>query len=315
MDIFTSRTECPSCTGKQAVEIFSAGLLDPKIKIFLTSKIDDPEVLELFRDTNYTLLKCRDCSLIYQRNILSDRYLSMLYDNWVVHREETPKSADYFGYYTNELFTIGSLFAKPVHEIRVLDYGLGAGKWAKVAKAIGFDTYGTDLSQKLLDDARKDGIKTLAIDELGMHQFDFINTEQVFEHLARPRETLSQLIPSLAPKGVIKISVPNGKNVEKRLPLMDWSAPRNSKCYVIPITPLIHINTFTGDVIKHMGCLLGLSPITPTLKNEYQILDARSKKGLAKSIFRPIYRRLSDPAYVFLRKSPEATESNAQIPL
>jgi 2-polyprenyl-3-methyl-5-hydroxy-6-metoxy-1,4-benzoquinol methylase len=303
MNIFTSRTECPSCTEKNAKEIFSADLLDPKIRVFLDSKIEDPAIVELFQGTSYTLLQCLNCGLVYQENIFSDQYLSKLYNEWVIHRDETPKAVELFGYYANEFFTISSFFDRPTHEIKVLDYGLGAGKWARVAKALDFDIYGTDLSRDLLDDAKKDGIKTCAIDELGKHKFDFINTEQVFEHLARPRETLLQLIESLAPKGIIKISVPDGANIEKRLPLMDWAAPRHSKRFLMPITPLIHINTFTHEVIHHMGRLLGLSRITPSLSDEYQILDARSAKGFVKSLLRPIYRRWNRPAYVFLQRA------------
>lgn len=308
MDIFTTRTECPVCDGTHAKELYSSDLLDENVRVFVDRKIGDPEVLARFRGTSYTLLKCENCGLIYQRNILSDRFLETLYDEWVVHREETPRTREFFGYYANELFTIASLFEKPVHEIKVLDYGLGAGKWAKVAKAIGFDIWGTDLSENLLEDARRDGINTLKINELGKHQFDFINTEQVFEHLARPKETLSQLVPSLAPGGIVKISVPDGTDIEKRLPLMDWSAPRNSKRFLLPATPLVHINTFTRSVIKHMGGLFQLTPTLPALRNEYGILDLTSAKSLAKGMLRPIYRRLTKPTYVFLRKSAGAFE-------
>jgi 2-polyprenyl-3-methyl-5-hydroxy-6-metoxy-1,4-benzoquinol methylase len=301
-DIFVTRTECPACEGTAADKIFSKELLDPNIVVYLSAKIGDPAVLERFRNTFYTLLKCKQCGLIYQHKILSDRLLSTMYDEWILHREETPRSIEFFAYYANELFTIRALFDKPVHEIKVLDYGLGAGKWAKVAKAIGFDIYGTDLAENLLEDARENGIKTLEIDELPDHQFDFINTEQVFEHLARPKQVLVELLRSLAPGGVIKISVPDGRDIEKRLPLMDWSAPRHSKRFLIPVTPLVHINTFDYDAIRRMGELAGLEVVPTSLMDQYQLLDASSAKELGRSVFRPVRRWLKPRAYAFLRK-------------
>jgi SAM-dependent methyltransferase len=220
-----------------------------------------------------------------------------------VHRDDTPRDAEFFGYYANELGTIASLFGRPPHAIRVLDYGLGAGRWARVARALGFDTWGTDLSAQLLSDAAADGLRTLPIDALARERFDFINTEQVFEHLARPREVLAQLLESLGPGGIIKISVPDGRGIERRLPLMDWSAPRGSRRYLIPVTPLVHVNTFTAAVIRAMGAQFGLVPVQPSLRAEYQVLDATSAARFAKSLLRPLYRRLSRPAYVFLRKA------------
>jgi 2-polyprenyl-3-methyl-5-hydroxy-6-metoxy-1,4-benzoquinol methylase len=303
MEIFSIRTECPACDAKDFRTVFSVDLLDPNVQHYVARKIRDQDVLEQFHDTQYALLKCDECGLIFQKNILSDHYLSTLYDEWVVHREEKPQSNKYFAYYSNELCTIATLFDKPISAIRVLDYGLGAGRWAKVAAAMGFDVVGTDLSHQVLTTARGHGLRVLPINEIEQHEFDFINTEQVFEHLARPKETLSQLTRCLAPGGIIKISVPDGKNIEKRLPLMDWSAPRDSKRYLVPVTPLMHINTFSDTAIESMGRLFRLTPVRPSLRNEYQILDATTLKSLAKSILRPLYRRWRGTTYVFLRAS------------
>lgn len=299
-NIFTKRSECPACGREESTEIFSAALLDPNIRHYVSRKIGDSAVLEQFQDIQYALLKC-PCGLIYQQNILSDSYLYRMYDEWVVHKEVVPDSIASFPYIANEMYVVASLFSKPVYEIKVLDYGLGNGKWARIAAAIGFDVYGTDLSEQLLDDAKRRGIKTLAIDEIEQHQFDFINTEQVFEHLARPRETLAKLMKCLAPCGIVKISVPDGKGIESRLPRMDWSAPRGSKHYLIPVTPLVHINTFTDRAIEYMGQQYGLIPVRPSLRNEYKMLDGTSWRGVIKSLLRPIYRRWHGSTYIFLR--------------
>lgn len=301
-EVVFTRAECPACGGREREALFSRPFSDPNIQFFVRERINASAILPDLGDTNYTLLRCRNCGLIYQKNILSDEYLSKLYNEWVVHEERVPQSAEFFPYYANELYTIASLFDKPIDQIRVLDYGLGAGKWAKVAGAIGFNIRGTDLSAKLIESAMVSGISALPINEIGKHQFDFINTEQVFEHLPRPKDTIAELIRCLAPGGIIKISVPDGKGIERRLHLMDWSAPRYSTRFLIPVTPLMHINTFTDAAIRHMGEIHGMRAVRPSLGHEYNMLDATSLGKLAKSFVRPIYRRVARIAYVFLRR-------------
>lgn len=300
-DLFVERDRCPACDGARLTEIYTADLLDPNIRVYLASKIREPAMLESFRGVSYTLLKCGSCGLVFQHNILSDDHLPQLYaEEWMPRAYDT--AAELFAYNANELWTIRSLFDKPVRDVRVLDFGLGTARWAKVAKAIGFDVYGTDLIQSLLDDARLNGIKTLSIDEIANHQFDFINTEQVFEHLPRPGETLAELTDRLRPGGIIKISVPDGRDIEKRLPMMDWSAPRHSKRFLIPVTPLVHINTFDYDVIRRIGEHHGLRAVEPKLRQEYWVIDASSPKNLGRSLLRPIARRLRRRAYALLKK-------------
>jgi 2-polyprenyl-3-methyl-5-hydroxy-6-metoxy-1,4-benzoquinol methylase len=300
--MFVRRGSCPACDGTAAAEVYRRPLRDPNILAYLRSRIADESVLARFEGTDYVLRKCAGCGLIFQENILSDEFLSTMYNVWIVHREEVPQDAQFFGYYANELFTVAALLGRPIHLTRVLDFGMGAGKWARVARAVGFDTCGTDLSDDLLRDAAADGIEVVNLDELAGRQFDFINTEQVFEHLARPREWLERLLVSLAPGGFIKISVPDGRDIERRLPAMDWTAPRGSRPYLIPVTPLVHINTFTADSIANMGARFGLEAVRPSLRDEYMIVDATSLPRLAKSILRPLYRRWTRPSYVFLRR-------------
>lgn len=63
-------------------------------------------------------------------------------------------------------------------------------------------------------------------EEIPQHQFDFINTEQVFEHIPKPLETLRYLKKALKTNGVLKISVPTANDIEQRLEIMDWKIPK-----------------------------------------------------------------------------------------
>jgi SAM-dependent methyltransferase len=87
-------------------------------------------------------------------------------------------------------------------------------------------------------------------DDIPKYRFDFINTEQVFEHIPEPLETLRHLIKSLETNGIIKISVPTANDVDRRLKIMDWEAPIDSRNSLDPVTPLEHINYFKRSSIR-----------------------------------------------------------------
>ena len=101
----------------------------------------------------------------------------------------------------------------------------------------------------------------LTWEEIPTHQFDFINTEQVFEHLSQPLETLEYLSKALKPHGIIKISVPNGWNIEEKLAIGDWDASKESPQSLNPVAPLEHVNCFTYQSIIKMAQLVGLKPL------------------------------------------------------
>ena len=57
----------------------------------------------------------------------------------------------------------------------------------------------------------------LLVEQAENLRFDFINTEQVFEHISEPLETLKELKTLLKPGGIIKISVPTADDINRRL--------------------------------------------------------------------------------------------------
>jgi 2-polyprenyl-3-methyl-5-hydroxy-6-metoxy-1,4-benzoquinol methylase len=308
MNVLLERTVCPACNAKDSRSLFRARFVDPKMKKFIERKfVNPPMILELLTDGEYELRKCAACTLIYQRNVLTDEYTGKLYDEWLLSadaehelsKERLP--ANQLAYFANEIRTIGRLLKKPPHETKLLDYGLGRGWWCRMATAFGFDAWGTDLASNLVAEARGKGINAMELQDLAPEQFDFINTEQVFEHLARPLEVLKQLKQLLRPKGMIKISVPEGRGFERRIPLMDWTAQRWSKRYLLPATPLIHINTFTRASIAAMGACAGMHAIKVPLHYEYSLVDASNLKSVGRSLLRPLYRRAAASTYVFLQ--------------
>jgi len=62
----------------------------------------------------------------------------------------------------------------------------------------------------------KNGIKVIPWNDISLHKFDFINTEQVFEYIPEPLKTLDYLKNSLKDHGIIKISVPTSKKITEK---------------------------------------------------------------------------------------------------
>ncbi len=303
---FETREHCPACLCEDTKLVYGCDFLSEPVKTFINLKFEQV-VQQYFESERYILKKCKSCDLIYQERIFNETGMSQLYNKWLFdgdrERFDLPGSTlSRFMYYSQELLTIATLFDKSVQDIKLLDYGMGKGQWCSVARDIGYDITGTDVSSDLLEHGRSIGLKVVPLSDFPNTSYDFINTEQVFEHLGKPLEVLESLRDAIEPNGVIKISVPYGSNIENRAHLMDWSVPREDRNFIVSITPGIHINTFSQNSIKVMGEKLGLKLITPrSILSEYRLINAATPKELLKSLLRPIYRRLVGFTYVYLR--------------
>lgn len=179
---------------------------------------------------------------------------------------------------------------------------MGWGKWCYMAKAFGCDSYGTELSKSKIEYAKKNGIKVITWDEIPKHRFDFINTEQVFEHIPNPLETLCYLKRAIKPNGLIKISVPNCKNIKKKLKINDWMAPKSSKNSLNPVSPLEHINCFNQSSIIKMANIAGFERIKlPLILQLGSTLNWHGPEQILKNVLRPVYINMSSCTYLFFR--------------
>jgi 2-polyprenyl-3-methyl-5-hydroxy-6-metoxy-1,4-benzoquinol methylase len=183
----------------------------------------------------------------------------------------------------------------------------GGGAWALMVKGFGCNSYGCELSDDKINYAQSNGINTLTWDEIPRYNFDFINTEQVFEHLANPLETLTYLKSSLKVNGIIKISVPTANNIKRRLSLMDWSASKGTKNSLNPVAPLEHINCYSRTSLVRMANIAGLEEIKLRLKTQYKYLScAGGINKILTNLFQPIKRNiLQKENHLFFQKKPD----------
>jgi predicted SAM-dependent methyltransferase len=149
---------------------------------------------------------------------------------------------------------------------------MGWGAWALLVKGLGINSYGSELSNIQVENAKLNGIITLNWEEIPLFGFDFINAEQVFEHLNNPIETLIHLSSGLLKGGIIKISVPYASDLDRRLELMDWSAVKWSDNSLNIVSPLEHINCFRKETLYKMAELANLQVVFQRENENYILL-------------------------------------------
>ncbi len=304
-DWYIKRDKCPVCHHLHATQLFSASLCDSTFQAYL-SRYYHPTDLTQFEklcEVPYQLDECHRCSTIFQRYILNDAMMGILYEDWISSEVSYNKyikntNPTQFAKYAQEIMTIRTLFNKPVSEIDVLDYGMGWGYWCRLAALVGFNVYGTELSKERLEYAAKHQINVLTLAEAQQRQFDFINTEQVFEHLPRPLDTLRELRAMLKPSGVIKISVPNGKFIPQLLKNPDWTLPFDDPHSLKAVTPLEHINCFQQRSIPIMAQEAGLDILRIPLRTRLANIVGLNPVEMA----RQVYRTFRPGTYRFLHR-------------
>ena len=118
-----------------------------------------------------------------------------------------------------------------------------------------------------------------------------IYSNQAFEHLSCPRETLQKRAGLLSENEVVHIQVPNGKGMEKELQGHAWKAKKDA------LHPLEHINFFSRETLKILAKQAGLSLLPPVY---------RPRLTGIKPFVGGLIRYLQDSRYstqVYLKKS------------
>jgi len=307
-EYFTARESCPCCKSTDSTTLYEVGYTESPMKEYLDSFYSPQGGVEYeyLEGSYYTLNICNNCGLIYQKEIPGDFLALRLYDKWIDPAKVFERNKDYDVRYfirrAHEIVEVIQHFSTIPSRLAFLDFGMGLGHWCRLAQGFGCDVYGTELSQARIEYAKASGIKVISWEEIPNYRFDFVNTEQVFEHLSEPMETLVHLKRALKPGGMIKISVPNGWDIKRRLKTEDWTAPKGSRNSLNPVAPLEHINCFNHDVIVKMASRVELKlAVFPfrLIKTGFAVSLKDSVKAIAKSYYDFLTRKRS--TYLFFR--------------
>jgi SAM-dependent methyltransferase len=286
---------CPSCLGS-SFQVVCAELYSSRgIQAYLERQYDG-NASAAANDSEYALARCERCGLAFQVHVPNNALLTEVYGPWsrgtALEVEHRNYSLDEYRYLAEQVQFVIEHFGRPPAELEVLDFGFGWAHWARMAMGFGCNVSGVELSEERKIYGRRWGIQVLEHGRLPAGRFHFINTEQVFEHLVQPREILQELVRSLAPGGVIKISVPDCKSalgkVRRGVRFENLDADDQMQ-----IAPLEHINSFDSASLVNLGRECGLRPIRPSFTKLYNSASGLLRpKSLARTLGRPFYRHV-----------------------
>lgn len=314
---FVDRNLCPVCLGTDAHPLFSCGFAEEPVRSYLARYYGAHRAQEL-DGYRYTLVKCAACQLVYQRYISDAEFLERLYDQWL-NAPDAESDADHVASAllaragltrdAHELMWVSRQLSKKLPQLKTLDYGMGFGLWARISRNLGCQSFGFDLSETRMRAASVAGVKVLREEEFPVGTFDFINTEQVFEHVPAPRTLAARLGACLRPGGVLKICVPYGEDIERRIGRGDWQAGRESRRSLDPVASLEHINCFKFETLRRLAGDLGLTFERPQVLPQFSYLahsgtwSLTAPSNLLKELSRPFQRLASRRSlYVWLRR-------------
>jgi 2-polyprenyl-3-methyl-5-hydroxy-6-metoxy-1,4-benzoquinol methylase len=299
------REQCPACTSTAYRILYRCPYGEDPLRLYLHQAYGKhgPEVLDCLGRADYILCECAGCGLVYQKQIPTDALAQKIYEQWREPGAAWRQHDDvgFYARYAQEVMQAIAYFRMKPSGLKFLDFGMGWGNWALMTKAFGCECYGMEVSDSLIQHAKAIGIAVVDWDDVAQYQFDFVNTEQVFEHLGEPLRVLQHLRKCLKPGGLLKISVPTAIDIKRRLRSADWSAPKGSWNSLNPVAPLEHVNLFRRHAIAAMAGHAGMECVSMPVSLHYRfVTDWKGITRSAKNIILPLYRRTMQN-YVFLR--------------
>ena len=289
-EYFISRDYCPACKGLENITLYENSFTDPPIKEYLESFYSPQGGVEFeyLVNVNFTIKECNHCGLIYQKNIPNNFLMHKIYEEWLDPKKtfEMIASKSNLGYLINlmkQIINMIEYVGNIPDKLDFFDFGIGWGHWCRIAKALGCNAFGTELSQARIDYAQSLGVKVISWEEIPDYKFDLINIEQTLEHISEPLETLICLKNALKPNGILRISVPDGWDIQRRLRIGDWQTSKSSKNSLNPIAPLEHINCFNHKALVYIVNNVGLEMVRIPEKYTFSLKDK------IKSILKPYY--------------------------
>ena len=186
------------------------------------------------------LVTCLDCGMIYE----SPRFPAEV----IVEGYRASKEAGHDSQYRMRVLSFLRALQKkrqhiPAPGARVLDIGTAGGAFLDAAAEYGFDAYGMELSQDLVDRGKARGLKieqgTIESHGFEPQSFDMVCLWDVIEHLPDPRAALAEIRKLLKPQGVLLINYPD---------IGTWQAKLAGKKFWWILS--VHLHHFSRSTIR-----------------------------------------------------------------
>jgi SAM-dependent methyltransferase len=300
-DGLTTRHACPWCGDPKGIDLCRVEYQDAELAGFLRTFYERQGVFERewLSQAYYRLKQCTTCGVVYQLDVPNDLFSERLYSRWIdpvrsFAAFDARKSIGYYEARAAQIVSLVKWLGKDPCDLRVLDYSMGWGQWARIGAALGVRMFGTEFTEAKRDHGRRLGISMMAEEQLAGTFFDCVHADQVLEHVSCPRALLEMLCKLVRPGGLITISVPYGDDVQRRTRKLDWGADKHSPFSLMPVQPLEHINCFNRRSLLQGLAANGFDEICLHPQNHLRRVLTQSKK-FAGAVTRKILKKERPP--------------------
>lgn len=286
---FTPRAACPVCGGTDTVRIYSARYDEDPVRALVQSNFGRQGVIDwpLLAGVPFEVDKCRTCDVLFQVQVPNDAMLGVIYTQMISpafldEYERGLLTLDQFHRIAGEFTVLFEMIGKHPADITMLDFGVGQGRWARVARAMGATVYVTEIGDDKKRLARTLGLEVIEDEDIDTMTFDLVHTEQVLEHLVHPGRDFARLARAVAPGGLFKAAIPYRGKLEqllqtKGLPTEAMFATGGAKA--IPgeteafaaIQPLEHLNAFSETTIAWLAERSGLTTVSDVRRRSISV--------------------------------------------
>lgn len=294
------RTRCPICDSTSCASEFRVEYRSP----FLADFMRDCPLREKLAGENYNVLRCARCRLYFQEVVADVHEAAAIYAGGAEIGAREPRPLPQLAHLAEDAIHIRLLF--PDQRPVVLDFGMNRGDWPSMARSFGCDAWGTDIDDAAAQVAAARGVRFVRFDALEAQRFDFINADQVFEHLSDPAEVLRSLVRSLKPGGYLKLSTPGDREFATKL-----RKAREGACDAAQwrrefdvLAPLVHVNLFDRHSLLALGAKTGLQPFRLPLRIGYAgMVLFHSTRQLNRNLVNPWKRWRATGTWQYFRNA------------
>ncbi len=165
------------------------------------------------RGSNYTVLKCSKCDLLWADPLTDENYEKMINSDYFGEEIYLSKEKGQKERFRSQIEKVLKIYGNKVlkDEIKILDVGSGLGFFIDVCDEMKIYCEGCDINEKAVNYSNRERNKTRIGTVDGYYEdnsFDMIFALNLIEHIPHPKEFITQCARILKPGGLLVLETP-----------------------------------------------------------------------------------------------------------